>query len=252
MNDAPYSLRLVVTWKVLLLVFGGLAAVVIAVCVGIVYNEKYLLLGGKFDLIWSGVILFGGIYSLFRLGKVWCTYAAQIALASEGMLVYDNTGVENILYNNIASYRYEAFNEGHALRIRLLNGESRKFNSGGQFVTDDEAAVFADMMRDFESSISNYQQQQGSSASMLREKTFFEKPIATVFLVICSLLIVASIVMMVVNHQFIAGSFISFLGLFIPFAMAWYNARRPKQNDKFPLTPAAPPRPAVGHPRRRG
>ena len=181
--------------------------------------------------MWGGIILFGGMYSLFRLGKIWCTYTAQIVLAGEGILVYDSMGVENILYNNIASYRYEAFNGGHTLRIRLLNGESRKFNSGGQFVTDDETAVFVDMARAFELAVSNYQQQQSLSSSILREKTFFEKPIATVFLIICSLLVLASIMLMVIKHKFVAGSFISSLGLFISFVAGWYNARKKKQDD---------------------
>lgn len=231
MNNSTYSLRLIIAWKVWLLVFGGLAAIAVAVCGGIVYNEKHLLLGGVFDLMWGGIILFGGMYSLFRLGKIRCAYTAQIAVAGEEMVIYDNRGVETILYNNIATYRYEAFNGGHTLRIRLLNGDSRKFNSGGQFVADDETAVFVDMARVFESAVRNYQQQQGSSASILREKTFFEKPIATVFLIICSLLIVASIVLMVIKHQFVTGSFISSVGLFISFAMGWYNARKKKQDE---------------------
>ena len=231
MNDSPYSLRLIATWKVVLLVFGGLVAIVIAFFGGVIYNNNHQLFGGTGDLVWGGVTFLGGGYGLYRFGKTWCASTVQIVVAPRGVAVFSEQQTEDIPYGSIRSYRYEAFNDGHSLRIKLLTGKTRSFNSGGRFITNEEAVVFVEMVRAFESAVSAYQQQQGSSASILREKTFFEKPIATVFLVICSLLIVATIVLMVVKRKFVAGSFISFLGLFIPFARGWYNVRRKKQEE---------------------
>jgi hypothetical protein len=87
------------------------------------------------------------------------------------------------------------------------------------------------MVHRFEFTLNAYQKLQGPFAPILREKTFFEKPIATFFLVLCSVLILASIALMVLKHKFNLGGFFTSLGLFIPFAVAWFQARKKKQSN---------------------
>ena len=145
---------------------------IIAFFGGIIYNERCQLFGGVFDLIWGGIIFFGGFYSLFRFGKIWCVYTAQIIIADREMSVYNGREIdENILYDNIRSYRYEEHKGAYSLQIKLWTGGSKSFNSGGQLLTTDEIALFIDMVRAFESAAGNYQpqqQQQGASAPILR------------------------------------------------------------------------------------
>ncbi|GAB3572890.1 hypothetical protein GCM10027345_04820 [Hymenobacter daeguensis] len=177
------------------------------------------------------LIFFGGLYGIIQLGKKICVYEAQIFITDKKITIRRcNEWPVSIGYNDISSYRYQVFNGGYELRIRLLNGDVQKLNTGGELVSAADTAAFAAMAAAFESVVSEYQQLQGKYIPVLREKTFFEKPIATVLLVVYAVVVVTAICLMVIRHKFMPNALGSF-GLFIAFVAAWRAARRQRHSS---------------------
>ena len=86
------------------------------------------------------------------------------------------------------------------------------------------------MVRAFEAALSLYQRRMGETGIVRREKTFFEKPFATILLVIVATLIVLETWQVVVLHRPLNGAYFSSLGVLFSCFIAWKMARRQHQD----------------------
>ena len=230
MNTARFQLRLIISWKAVLLVLGGLPVIMAVIFGGIIYYDGQHILGVTGLMAGFVLIFFGGGYGLKQLAKKTCSYTACVAVGDKKILVETSNGtIREALYSDILSYRYEAFNSGYELLIKLLNGNVQRLNTSGQLLSAADIAAFTAMVLAFETAVAECWQRQGETAPVLREKTFFEKPLATFFLFVYAGMVVLTIGMMVVKHKFMPTALSSF-GLFITYAGAWYAARRKQQN----------------------
>ncbi|TGE13827.1 hypothetical protein [Hymenobacter elongatus] len=136
-------------------------------------------------LIWLVACLVGGYYLIKKVAVV----SMQVTLTAEALSIRATQSAteRQIALTDIASFFYEDFNGNKTFRLRLQSGKKVKLAHNDTFCSDDDIEALA---ADFEAQVAGAAaDQDAESASIRREKSFFEKPISTVMLVVVTAVI---------------------------------------------------------------
>lgn len=209
--------------KLILLLITGILVVVLASIWGIDVLSQQLGFGKMGRLILSIATLGGGVYFLYRFVKKNCAEPTLITIDSERltMLNLKSSLEQQLAFRDIAAYRYSSFNSNEELRLTLRDGTKMKYVVSDFF---HGSPNFANMVRHLEAVLENYQDEEEKPA-VLREKTFFEKPISTVVLVAFVAVMAWMTWKVMTNSKTVPGSFFSSYGFLVAYLAAWYAGR---------------------------
>lgn len=221
--DREYTLRTMNTWiylaiipSILVLLFGGLwlSAAVGQIPPGL-------------GFLW---VLICAALGFFLIKKV-SIKTIYVTLTSEKLSIRSSPSVNerHILLDDIASFQYHQLNNNKTFHLRLRSGQKVKFGHSGTFsVADDMPALVAAFKKQIAARVSADQNNQ--RPVIRREKSLFEKPVASVFGWIIAASLVGLTIHLFLNGMngkwapvcMIYGNGITYLG-------AIYNARKGAQ-----------------------
>jgi hypothetical protein len=125
-----------------------------------------------------------------------------------------------IAFADLAAYRDELLTDGRELRSRLHSGKKVKLATNRFLgpIGDYEACLQA-----VQAALVQYNAT--TSALIVREKSFYEKPFATLLLLVYALMLAVGVGVMLLRHRPITGSLLTAFGLLLTYACLWYKAR---------------------------
>jgi hypothetical protein len=211
------------TLQLALVLFGGLAGLLLltfkgAGLLGIAADstlEKAWYIGT------AGV----GLVLLFRACKAVGAVPTLVTIAPDRLLILKTrTGEEvQVPYTQIAAYRAQTFNGNDELRLTLHDGRRHKVVANTQLYGDQP---FGAMVAAFEAALAAHPRPADAAQAVVREPTFFEKPLSTVVLVaLTAFLAWAAWMILVHDRAMKAGSLIGALGGYAAYVAAWLAAR---------------------------
>ncbi|WP_345122026.1 hypothetical protein [Hymenobacter antarcticus] len=171
------------TGKLLLIWLGGLVAIIFLAVKGM--NTAMATASPTVKMAWFIAVFAVGFYGLFRWGKAVSAKPTLIVIDDAGLTILDRKSGESqrVLFGDVVAYQHSDFNNVERLRIKLKNGTKQKIIINTKLHSDQQLGR---MVRAFETALAAHQQQVGDAKTALREKTFFEKPISTVVMVLLS------------------------------------------------------------------
>jgi len=221
--ERTFELILPNTGRLLAIWLSGLAAgVALAVALG-----KGTELSNDTVFVVLMALLLGGGYGLFRLTKKYGSRPTQVALTPDSLTVLDRpTGQSRrVAFADIASYRFSAFNGAEELRIKLLDGSKHKIGINTN-LHDDQSLT--ELVQAFEAALALHRPA-GQEGAVIREKTFFEKKISTVILIVFGAFMAWAVWMIIESDKPIRGNMFTALASFIAYVVAWYRAREQRR-----------------------
>ncbi len=168
-----------------------------------------------------------GFYGVYRLLKK-VVISDALLTVEPGSLAIRYLGTDRtikILFAEVATYRDEFLRDGRELRFHLHSGKKVKL-AVNSFLGP--TGDYDGLLRAIQHAIAKL----NATHPVLigREKSFFEKPFATILLVVISAVILLGVGDILIKHKPLKGNFISAIGAFISYAGMWYTARaRQKQ-----------------------
>ena len=172
-------------------------------------------------LLWAVVVLgVGGYWGYLRL-KRWAFYEAVACIENGQLLVQrlDTEKVTTISFADVASYRYTSFNNATELRFKMLSGAKEVIKANNFF---GEIGDFIGLDVAIEQVSAQLHHQ--NPLVMTREKSFFEKPVSTYFLVIITIIVGVLIWSIAHSNRPIRGNLFTGLGGYISYLAAWLAA----------------------------
>lgn len=171
-----------------------------------------------------------GCYGVYRLVRKVTVREALVTVEPQQLTVlYLTTGRQiQIAFAEVVSYRDELLRDGRELRFRLRSGPKVKL------VTNSFLGATGDydgLLQAVETALATYQIEAmltHGSTLIKREKSFYERPVATVLLVVTSALMLSVLGDALWRNKPLRGNMITSLGLFISYAGLWYAARQRK------------------------
>ncbi|ALW86847.1 hypothetical protein AUC43_18250 [Hymenobacter sedentarius] len=199
---------------------GGIAAA-IALAIGSVQVTR---LDKDTAFIALMLLLLGGAYGLFKLTKKYGGRPTLVTLADDNITVLDQHSEElrHIVFADISSYRFSAFNGAEELRMKLKDGTKQKIGINTNLYGEQS---LDELVREFEAALALHQPTAGQEDAIMREKTFFEKKISTVVFVLFGALIAWVVWMITMSEKPIHGNMLTGFASFIAYAVAWHRAR---------------------------
>ncbi|HEX8507375.1 MAG TPA: hypothetical protein VF630_18570, partial [Hymenobacter sp.] len=165
-------------------------------------TKNWALAGGLIALLAGGL----GAYRLLRW---WAKYEV-VVFVKEDQIAVQYIAEERekiILFSELASYRYESFNGREVLCLKLRDGSKVKMVANDVF---GKVGDFSGLSQAVGRAVDGYR---GDEASVIvREPSFFEKPISTIMLVVVTALYVALICKIVWDDLPISGNMITGVG----------------------------------------
>ncbi|WP_426061991.1 hypothetical protein [Hymenobacter sp. B1770] len=206
--------------RMLLVWFGGLAVCISVAIAGVIAVER---LGENAVIVWLVLIIGGSLFGLYWLGKRNGAKPVLLTLWEDKLLVQDlTTGRErDVHYDNIVSYQHSEFDGVELLRIKLKDGSKERIGINDMH----KHQTLSPLLKEFEAALAIHQRASNGAAKVVREKTFFEKSISTVLLVMLSGLMAWVTWMIFTSDKPLGADILGCYASFIAYAMAWCNAR---------------------------
>ena len=173
--------------------------------------------------VWAVVVLVvGGVTAYFFI-KWWAGYSVLASVDEQHICVrYLKSGeMTRIPFPELLSYRRESVGQRQELRFKLVDGRRVRLAVNELL---GKTGDFPDFSRAVKQAIEKYDTAQ--SAAILREFTFFERPISTIVLVLVTGLIPWLIWKIVYDHKPVSGSVISAFGSYLAYLSAWLAATK--------------------------
>jgi Na+/H+-translocating membrane pyrophosphatase len=187
------------------------------------------------------LVLFGGGYAGYKRYKKAIIVPSLVSITDAELSVRNLLNDQTLLtvaYATIASYRYQSFNGTEELRLTLRNTGrvSVKANSTLANVGD-----FASMAQDFERQIvamtaamevgqlASGGEQADSAIRTVREKSFFEKPVSTICLVVFTAMLVLVAKQLITGTLPFKGIFLVVGGIYLSYLAAWLAASKQRK-----------------------
>lgn len=215
--------------KLVALFLAGLAAMFL-----IAFQGGKLLKAAQHDTlekVWYIGVLGVGLVALYRGCKAVGAVPTLVTVGPDRLLVLKTQTSEEtqVPYAEIASYRAMSFNNRDELRLTLKDGSRCKVAVSSQLYGEQP---FAAMVVAFEQAIGTYQPPDGAAQAVVRERTFFEKPISTFVLVaLTAFLVFAVWVVLTSDRPARLGGQIGALSAYAAYVAAWLAARE-RRNAK--------------------
>ena len=208
--------------KSLLVWLGGLPLVT-AVAIG---GPFWLLAGASknLQLAWIGVIFPGGIYLLYRLGKAVSAVPTRVTVAADRLTIYKLRSSEEtqVPFTQLAAYRASRLNGAQVLRLTLKDDRKLQVRINSQLYSGQD---FDGMVVAFEAAVGHFQQGAGPAAAVRQERTFFEKPVSTLLLVLFTAFLVWAGWVVTTGPRPVTGNVFVCLGSYLTYLVSWYTAR---------------------------
>lgn len=202
-------------WLSLIGIMASIVLAVVAVDIGSVPK-------GNWQFVILLVVGGSGFYGVYRLVKKVAVDDALLTVEPNCLIVHYIASNKTLVipFNEVASYRDEFLRDGRELRIRLHSGKKIKvaINSFLGYTGDYESFLQAVQYAIAEANATN-------SVIISREKSFFEKPFATILLIVYSVVMLFAISDILIEHKPFKGSFVSAIGALLSYAGMWYAAR---------------------------
>ncbi|GAB3650363.1 hypothetical protein GCM10027594_25610 [Hymenobacter agri] len=180
-------------------------------------------------MVWFFVVVGGGFYLLYRIGKAVSGVPLVVVVAPDRLTIMPQTSEETqVLFSEIMAYRASSFNGAEELRLTLKDASKLKINVSSRLYDNKD---FDGMVQAFETAVGMHQTQLGQPAAVVRERTFFEKPISTIVLVLFTAGMVWAVWMIATSPRPVRGSTFSALGSYLVYVGAWWAARE-RRNEK--------------------
>jgi hypothetical protein len=124
-----------------------------------------------------------------------------------------------ILFAEVEHYTYKSLRDREELVFRLRNKVSRKISANRLF---GPLGDFDGLVQALESAATQYRQH--DDFAMTRARSFFERPIATILLVVATILLALLIGTQLITKQSTEGMLLSAAGVYLTYAASWWNA----------------------------
>ena len=175
------------------------------------------------------ITLLGGGFIAYRLLKWWVKYEVVVLVRADDVMVqHVSDGKEvTIPFASLVSYRHESYNGGQQLKLKLTDGHKLKLSANDVF---GRVGDFGGLLQAVEQATANYKNE--NAAVIIREPGFFEKPIATILLVVVTVLYAFLIGKIVRNDLLIQGNMITGVGVYITYLGAWLAASKHRNKTR--------------------
>ena len=233
-KETSFELVLSTDSKVILLLVSGfllLSFTSIQISEGLGYT---IGLSEKNQRLLIIILVATGLYGLYRLLKRMCAEPMQVKVCADRLLVLNRkTGIEKeVEFVSIESYQFIDFNNEATLRLKLVDGRKMKLQVNGLL---HRGQNLAGLVQAFEAAL----RQQVAIVSgaknpvvAMRERTFFEKPVSTVLLLLFASLLSWMAWEQHVHHRHVSGGMFSLWGIFSTYLAAWlvgWKRRNPNE-----------------------
>ncbi|HET9504187.1 MAG TPA: hypothetical protein VFO93_11645 [Hymenobacter sp.] len=161
---------------------------------------------------------FCGVYWLLRKATI---RVAHLTVDVAGLTVhYPSCGkTTHIAFDEVVSYRDEWLRDGRELRFRLRSGEKVRLATN-DFLAPAEG--YAPLLQAVQRAIA---QRNAADPAITREKSFFEKPFATILLVVTGVLLLLAAGEMLIGRKPFQGSFLTAAATWGAYFFMWRAAR---------------------------
>jgi hypothetical protein len=186
---------------------------------------------GKNAFIAAMLLIGAGIVAGLVLYMRAVTVPSLVSLAATQLTVRDLRRDQLVLcldYADIAAYRHQTFNSTEELRLTCHNGERTALKVAANL---DVKGEFARMAREFERQLAQVPAPtapagpHAAARSVVREKSFLEKPVATALL-LAATAVAGLLVWQVAAGHLAIGQVAGALVVYVSFVVAWRAARR--------------------------
>lgn len=162
------------------------------------------------------------LYGVHRLLRYFALRPARIAVGPEGLQIHYLLGEAtlSIAFANVRSYRDEQLKDGRELRFRFHSGQKVQLATNHFLGPPGD---YEALLRAVQAALAQYNS--AGSVGITREKSFIERPFATLLLLGCGAALLWSIGEMGLHHRPPQGSFLIAIGAFLPYLAMWYRAR---------------------------
>ena len=226
-----FALQLSNRYTVLLL----LLLIGVPVVVGCVQAGEWLvvLLGiSKLGRMGLEMALFlAGLITVFLIVKHLSRVPTVVTVGTDRLIILNQKTNQQreLLFTNIMAYRAVDFNGMADLRLKLTDSSKLTLHANSYLHSEQD---FDDMMRTFEQAVSRHQTRKTACTPVvIREKTVFEKPLATFLLVPFIAVLVWLTWDQHAHHRHTSSSLFSLWGIFSAYLVAWV-AGRERRNGK--------------------
>ena len=181
--------------------------------------------GSTLEKAWLLGTLGIGLVLLYRGVKAAGALPTLVTVAPDQLLIAKpRTGEETqVPYAQLASYRASSFNGNDELRLTLADGRRVKVAVSTQLYGEQP---FGEMVAAFEAAIGAHPRPAGAAQPVVRERSFFEKPISTYLLVVFTAFLAGAVWLLVTNDRPArGGSLIGVIGSYVAYIAAWLAAR---------------------------
>lgn len=215
--------------RLLAVLFGGLAVLLlVAIGGGKLLNVEA---NGTLEKVWCIGFVGAGLVGLYRACKAAGAVPTLVTIGPDRLLVLKTRASEEVQvsYSQIAAYRASSFNGNEELRLTLKDGSRQKVVINSRLYGEQP---FGAMVAAFEAALGAYPQPAGLEHAVVREPTFFEKPISTFMLVaFTAFLVWAAWILLTDDRPVRGGSLIGALGGYAVYVAAWLAARKRRKGN---------------------
>jgi len=182
----------------------------------------------KFGVVLSIIVIAGGGYGGFSLLKKLVIHRAIVSVFSDHLIVrhLNTDSIVIIPFSDVLNYKYSLQRDREELLFTLVSGRAKvkkkvKISSNTLFGSIGD---FSGLVRAIEQAASRYHQQYPTA--MVRGKSFFEKRIATVLLVVTPVMFILAVIKMVHDNRPVQGDMLIAVGAYTTYSGLWYAARK--------------------------
>lgn len=177
---------------------------------------------GSWQFITLLLIAGSGFYCVYRLLKEVAVYDTLVTVESDQLTISFLSDKKSVVvvFAEVISYRDEFLRDGRELRFRLHSGKKVKLATNSFLGPTGD---YDGLLQAVQGAITEFNVTRPVVIS--REKSFFEKPFATILLLAASLALVLAAGDMIIKHKPLKGNFISAIGALLSYASIWYAAR---------------------------
>lgn len=174
----------------------------------------------KLALVLSAFMLGAGGYGVYQGLKKWVVYDVIVSVKNDELLMrrLDTGEATQILFADVASYRFSVDKSVYQLRFKLFNGRIKRLRANSSFAVVD---TFMEMVNAVTTAAIPYQNL--CPATMVREKEFFENAISTVILLVITVGMGLLIWKSTQDHQPRWSPLMGLMGLYILYVFFWFR-----------------------------
>lgn len=175
--------------------------------------------------IWFGVVLMGSLSAIKPIMRKHGSERVQITITDHALRVLNQkSGVEKqVPFGKVVAYRFTKMETGQELCLTLDGKQRLRLSINTEFHKNQD---LSGLVRAVKGALGRHQREQGLPKVDLRKKTFFERPVATVLLVVLAVGMVWMTGMLIFSDKPAKGSTFLAYGGFFSYAGAWLSARK--------------------------